>query len=318
MQTPLVSIIIPTFNRAHLISETLDSVLAQTYANWECIIVDDGSNDDTLVIINEFLKIDSRVQYFSRPETKLKGPSSCRNYGLEKAKGEYVIFLDSDDLLADFCLENRIKFALANQEYDFWIFKMLAFEGTIDKVKFVYENIQEENESLWCINEFMKGVHPFVITGPLWKKNILLEINGFNEKLTMIEDPELHLRALKMGYQLKYANFKNPDCYYRLCNNKLNNSINLNLKNNLLFFEIHLNKEQKEVVFYFKKMINKLVLDNNQFIAYYQFCILGLNKKILPIKNVFFGLIILIYNILGLNNFQYIGYNFFKKKFNNF
>ena len=63
MHTPLVSIIIPAYNRAHLIGETLDSVLAQTYINWECIVIDDGSNDNTSELLAEYCKKDNRFQY---------------------------------------------------------------------------------------------------------------------------------------------------------------------------------------------------------------------------------------------------------------
>ena len=85
MSKPLVSIIIPTYNRASLIKETLHSVQSQTYKNWECIIVDDGSIEDTALAIQEFLR-DIRMKFYNRPANKQKGASSCRNYGLELAK----------------------------------------------------------------------------------------------------------------------------------------------------------------------------------------------------------------------------------------
>ncbi|MDB0061197.1 FkbM family methyltransferase [bacterium] len=90
----MTSIIIPSFNRADLISETLDSVLNQTYRYWECIIVDDGSTDFSSEIISKYLELDNRFKYLERPKDRLKGPSACRNIGLQNAKGEYVIFLD--------------------------------------------------------------------------------------------------------------------------------------------------------------------------------------------------------------------------------
>lgn len=82
-QNPLVSIIIPTFNRAHLIGETLDSVLAQTYPNWECIVVDDGSTDNTDEVMAEYMARDARFQYHHRPEDRLPGGNAARNYGVE-------------------------------------------------------------------------------------------------------------------------------------------------------------------------------------------------------------------------------------------
>ncbi|QNK78762.1 glycosyltransferase family 2 protein [Winogradskyella sp. PAMC22761] len=99
MTDPLVSIIIPTFNRAHLIGETLDSVLAQTYQNWECIVVDDGSTDHTTDLMQTYCSKDSRFQYHHRPILRPKGANACRNIGLEKSIGAYIVFFDSDDLM---------------------------------------------------------------------------------------------------------------------------------------------------------------------------------------------------------------------------
>lgn len=111
---PLVSIIIPTFNREHLIKDTLESVLLQSYPNWECIIVDDGSTDNTVAVIKEFIKNDSRFSFYNLEH---KGVSYARNYALSVVKGEFIQFLDSDDLLH----ENKIKdslAALAKDEFD--------------------------------------------------------------------------------------------------------------------------------------------------------------------------------------------------------
>ena len=83
---PLISIIIPTYNRAQIIGETLDSLIAQTYANWECIAVDDGSTDNTDEVLVAYCNKDTRFQYHHRPKDKLKGPNSCRNYGFTRSK----------------------------------------------------------------------------------------------------------------------------------------------------------------------------------------------------------------------------------------
>jgi GT2 family glycosyltransferase len=89
---PLVSVVIPTYNRAHLIGRTIDSVLAQSYPNVELVIVDDGSKDDTRGVIAG--KYDQRVRYFAKPNG---GPASARNFGFREARGDYVALLDSDD-----------------------------------------------------------------------------------------------------------------------------------------------------------------------------------------------------------------------------
>lgn len=316
--TPLISIIIPTFNRADLIGETLDSVLAQTYANWECIIVDDGSTDNSIEVIQKYLISDTRFNYFSRPEYKKKGPSSCRNFGLEKSNGQYIIFLDSDDLLADFCLDKRIEFALANQNYDLWIFKMTAFE-TVDKsVKFVCGATNAKNESLWSKEMLMNGFHPFMITGPLWTKQVLLCLHGFNENLTLLEDLELHLRFLKKGYLLKFANYLNSDCFCRKDSTRKENYAEITLKNHFLFFKMHLEKDKKETILYFQKVFNSIIFNKSSFIFYFRFCKLGVKIKVLSFGNIFFGLIVIIYHSIGLHKRQGFGYNYFKTQFNKF
>ncbi|WP_100615120.1 glycosyltransferase family 2 protein [Confluentibacter citreus] len=101
----LISIIIPTYNRAHLIKETLDSILEQTYKNWECIVVDDGSTDTSDAVLDAYVKQDSRFRKFKRPNNKPKGANACRNIGLEQAQGDFVVFFDSDDLMTPNHLE---------------------------------------------------------------------------------------------------------------------------------------------------------------------------------------------------------------------
>ena len=110
--TPLVSIIIPAYNRAHLIGETLDSILAQTYTNWECIVVDDGSTDRTLLVLASFAQKDTRIQFHKRPQELPKGANSCRNYGFELCNGKYIQWFDSDDIMHQDKLKTKIEVAL--------------------------------------------------------------------------------------------------------------------------------------------------------------------------------------------------------------
>lgn len=93
-KTPLVSIIVPAYNCGNYLPETLDSVLAQTYTNWEVIIINDGSTDDTVAVLSPFLN-DSRITLVNQANT---GVSTARNNGIKLAKGEYITFLDADDV----------------------------------------------------------------------------------------------------------------------------------------------------------------------------------------------------------------------------
>lgn len=126
---PLVSIIIPTYNREQLITETLDSVLAQNYTQWECLVIDDGSTDNTEVVLKGYIDNDTRFKYYKRPDLKPKGANACRNIGLEQAIGDYIIFFDSDDLMTLNHIEIKLE-ALQKNDYDFVIAQTRFFNST--------------------------------------------------------------------------------------------------------------------------------------------------------------------------------------------
>src|SRR5690606_12284070 len=115
----LVSIIIPTFNRAHLISNTLNSVLNQTYTNWECIVVDDGSSDNTKEKVEKFLEKDKRFKFFQRPNDRLPGGNAARNFGFEQSKGTFIHWFDSDDLMHPDNIKVKVEQFEANSEIDY-------------------------------------------------------------------------------------------------------------------------------------------------------------------------------------------------------
>ena len=94
---PLVSIIAPCYNAASFISQAIESVLAQLFGNWEMLIVDDCSSDDSLVIIQKYAEQDSRIRYLKTDEPS-GSPTLPRNKGIKEAKGRYIAFLDSDDM----------------------------------------------------------------------------------------------------------------------------------------------------------------------------------------------------------------------------
>jgi glycosyltransferase involved in cell wall biosynthesis len=96
----LYSVIMPTYNRAYTIKKAINSVLAQTYENWELIIVDDGSTDDTEATVASIG--DARIRYHYKKNNA--GPSAARNYGIEQAKGQWIIYLDSDDHYEPECI----------------------------------------------------------------------------------------------------------------------------------------------------------------------------------------------------------------------
>ncbi len=111
MNNPLVSIIVPTYNRAHLLGRAINSVLCQTFKDWELIIIDDNSNDNTIDIINNFLNKGQKIIYIKLDKNS-GGASLPRNVGINIAKGDYIAFLDSDDEWLPEKLEKQVNLFL--------------------------------------------------------------------------------------------------------------------------------------------------------------------------------------------------------------
>src|SRR5262245_22715896 len=109
--SPMVSIIVPTRDRRVLLSETIDSVCAQTYDNWELVVVDDASTDGTAEFVRDLEHDDARVKFVSLACTQTGAPAA-RNLGVSHARGPLIVFLDSDDLLAPSCMARRVEVML--------------------------------------------------------------------------------------------------------------------------------------------------------------------------------------------------------------
>ena len=124
----LVSIITPAYNSAKFIAETIQSVQNQTHENWEMIVVDDGSSDETVAIVQAFIDKDKRIQCYKLAQNS--GPAVARNFAIEKAKGAFMTFIDADDIWFPNFIENSIK--------------------TIEKtgVSFVFSSYKRSNENL--------------------------------------------------------------------------------------------------------------------------------------------------------------------------
>lgn len=122
----LVSVIIPVFNRENFLVETIESIVAQTYPHWELLLVDDGSTDASMEIAKAFAYKDNRIQSIQR-NREPKGAPTCRNIGMKRAKGTYIIFLDSDDLLKECCLEQRVRYMLNHSELHFSVWNVSVF-----------------------------------------------------------------------------------------------------------------------------------------------------------------------------------------------
>lgn len=188
MNKPLVSIIIPTYNRGKLIGDTLQSIVNQSYKNWECIVVDDGSTDETCILLEEYCFNDNRFSFYQRPKERKKGANACRNYGLELSKGLFINFFDSDDLMAPNMLELKMK---AINGYDFSYCNCLFFKDEDLSDTWNYK-IETDNDllSAYISNEL-------IFTPPisLWRKSCLKN-NRFNEDLSRAQELDFYSRLL--------------------------------------------------------------------------------------------------------------------------
>jgi glycosyltransferase involved in cell wall biosynthesis len=146
---PKISVVIPSFNRGHIIKETLDSVLHQTYNHWECLVVDDGSTDNTEEVVKSYSQGDVRIKFFKRPKERTKGASTCRNIGIEESTGGYFQFLDSDDLL------EKNKFEIQIKELS------LASENSIATCKWGIVGLNKKNAKLYhCLPTYFSYLQP--------------------------------------------------------------------------------------------------------------------------------------------------------------
>lgn len=209
---PQVSVIIPTYNRAHLIRETLESVTAQTHHDFHVIVVDDGSTDDTPDVLRDYSNC---IEYHRISHS---GQSAARNIGLERSSGEYIAFLDSDDVWDNRFLEVMTQ-ALDNSSGAGFAF---CDYGTFEEGGVIQETFLPKGHKVQGdIFAHLLQVN-FLCTGALLIRRVCFdEIGGFDPDLPLVEDWDLWLR-LARKFKAKYID--EPLLHIRL--NPLNPSRN--------------------------------------------------------------------------------------------
>jgi glycosyltransferase involved in cell wall biosynthesis len=207
---PTVSIITPNYNRADLLGETAESILKQDYLHWEWVVVDDGSTDDSLSLLEGYAKQDNRIKYFKREGDK-RGACICRNQGVAKSTGKYLIFLDSDDILEPFCLINRVQAMESQPDLDFGIFPALLFQNKPFDLN-LWWNIDKKESEL--IRQFRQDAI-CQGTGILITREAFIRLGQWDETLYLWQDIDLFFRAFIGG--LRYAKFFDlpPDLHIR-------------------------------------------------------------------------------------------------------
>lgn len=191
---PIVSVIIPTYNRKTYVQEAIDSVLAQTYTNYEIIVVDDGSTDKT----NEMLQIryENQIRYVWQEN---QGESAARNRGIEMAQGKYIAFLDSDDLWLPYKLEKQTKILNARPEValvssEAWLINSLG-EKIGNQLLGRNANSESLNTEQLCLE------NKIVASTVLLRRSASDLVNNFNVNIQYGEDWDLWLR-LSLNWEL--------------------------------------------------------------------------------------------------------------------
>lgn len=231
MNNTIISVIVPCYNQAEFMDECLQSVLDQTYQDWECIIVNDGSPDHTEEIAKNWVEKDSRFKYLYKENG---GLSSARNAGIESAKGEWILPLDCDDKIG-----NEYLF-LASQEF----YK----NPTIIYCEAYFFGITNEK---WQLSEFNFSNFIFgnqIFCSAFFKRNLWEKVNGYDEKLVNgREDWEFWLAILSQNLnnhlvlKLPYVGF-----FYRRKANSMDVIINAD-SDKMFFSELYIYNKHAEL-----------------------------------------------------------------------
>lgn len=209
MGKSLVSIIVPCYNQAQYLSETLQSVLDQTYTNWECILVNDGSPDNTEEIALEWKNKDDRFKYFPK---KNGGVSEARNFGIKESKGIYILPLDADDKISKTYIEEAVQILDSNHEINVVYCEAEFFgiqKGKWELPKFSYNELLYQN---------------IVFCSSVFRREDFNKTSGYNINMQLgLEDWDFWLTFMELGasfYKLPKIHF-----YYRISSNSRNQSI---------------------------------------------------------------------------------------------
>ena len=205
--SPKVSIIIPTYNRADLLPRAINSVLNQTFQDFELIIVDDGSTDNTKQVVEEFQKKDKRIKYIWQENSGL--PTS-RNTGIENTQGEYIALLDDDDVWLNKKLEIQLnKIEKNNHELFFSNWYFWDSETNQKNKAFNFNPLNNEKDLFKLFVKKNIGCSSTVII----KKAKLEKVGYFDEKLKSSEDYDLWLRFILNNARVGFD--EEPLCLYR-------------------------------------------------------------------------------------------------------
>lgn len=270
----LVTIIIPTFNRADTIEATVNSCLDQSYLNLEIIVIDDGSTDDTHYLLEKNI-LNNKIIYIYQQNS---GRSKARNLGLKMAKGEFIQFLDSDDLLEKNKIEKQINKIKADITIDGIYGQTIYFKNNIDNViKKVFINVEKDFEMRLLQKNFI------TISSILIRK---CDIN-FDEELNAMEDWDFWIKYVQQGK--KIVAYEEGITYVRIHEGNTSNNIDIVSQYTIKVLNKYLNHENnshKDIILFNLYKSYKNIKNNKQAKEYLYLCF-KVNKKYILIYSIY-------------------------------
>ena len=210
----MVSIIIPTYNVEEYVGIVLDNILAQTYDAWEVIVVDDGSTDNTYQILCDYAMREKRIIALKR-EAEEKGSLVCRNIGQRLVKGKYFIHFDSDDIIAPFCLQQRVEFMESHPELDYATFKgQTIIQQSDGSVKHKGRSWGED-PGKGLLSCFLSTKYPFSVWNNIYRTNSFVNYY-WDEKVKIYTDFSYIVPTILEGKKHAFDNTSRPDYFYRM------------------------------------------------------------------------------------------------------
>ncbi|MCD4694407.1 glycosyltransferase family 2 protein [bacterium] len=227
---PKVSVIIPTYNRADFLREAINSVLKQSFKDFELIVVDDGSTDNTKKIVLDFQERDERIKYYYQKNSG--GAASPKNFGIKKSSSDLIAILDSDDKWLSQKLEKQINFLEVNQGVDFIAcdyFLVSKRSAKKDLVKII--RVKNVLENVLMRDYIGPG------SGMIYRKKVFDVIGGFDEKLKSGQDWDMRIR---LAGKFKFDFINEPLFYYFIHDGRITNTLGDDKKNDINYiFEKH-------------------------------------------------------------------------------
>lgn len=270
---PLITVISPVYNGGKYIQQFIDSIRNQTYTNWELLLVDDGSTDNSPSIIANNAKADCRIHLYKRDESQVKGADTCRNIGQKNTRGKYFIVLDCDDEVDECCLSQRIMFMEDHPDLDFSVFPGYSVFQNPDGSMIRGEKkwgVQSKEDPLISL---LKADYNFGVWNLIFKTETMKD-QQWDENL-----------RIYMDFDFMY-NILTGNCKYAFCTNAKPDYGYIQGRSNAITSSFVSEDKYKSTKYLFDKTMKSIEkLESNRYKQAYYYFYLSFYKKVLHSKS---------------------------------